>query len=373
MMKIITFYLPQFHRFPENDQWWGKGFTEWVNVKKATPQFKNHYQPRVPLNQNYYDLTDLETIRWQAQIAKKHGLYGFCFYHYWFNGKLLMEKPMEIFLKNPDIDFNFCICWANESWTKAWAQHSKEILIEQTYSGEREWNAHFDYLLPFFKDTRYITNEGKPIVVIYRPEQIRNLKQMLLHWNTRAKEAGLKGLCFMCQQSEYDYKTDEAGYLFENIIEYQPDRTMKKLQVRFPMLFKRTMNRLSIKLGLKRTKYTTYTFDYDKVWRTILKMTPQSQKSIPGAFIDWDNTPRYGKYARIFWGYTPEKFQKYLEQQIIRAKRVYKKDIIFMFAWNEWGEGGYLEPDEKNGYKALEAIYNALNNTHELPNMKEKK
>ena len=366
-MKIIAFYLPQFHAFPENDKWWGKGFTEWTNVKSGSPQYKDHYQPRVPLNKNYYNLLDLDTIRWQAEIAKKNGVYGFCFYHYWFDGKLLMQKPMEMLLENPDIDINYCVCWANETWTKAWAQHSREVLIEQTYSGKKEWENHFNYLLPFFKDKRYIFHNSKPVVVIYRPEQIKDLEQMLLYWNKRAQDNGFEGLCFMSQQSEYDHKNDPAGYLFDNTIQYQPDRAMKINQVQLPMLIKRFLCRVSLKLGIRTTKYTTYTFNYDKMWKIVLDTQPEDEKSIPGAFIDWDNTPRYKERARIFDGYSPEKFEKYLEKQIIHARNDYKKDMIFIFAWNEWGEGGYLEPDEKYGYKGLEAIKTALKNTGEFP------
>ena len=165
-MKIIAFYLPQFHSFPENDEWWGKGFTEWTNVKRAKPSFKGHYQPRIPLNKNYYNLTDVNALKWQADIAKKYGVYGFCYYHYWFDGHMLMEKPMEIMLQNKEVDLPFCICWANENWTKAWAQHSRKVLIAQTYGDKKDWEKHFYYLLPFFKDKRYIYKDGMPIFVI---------------------------------------------------------------------------------------------------------------------------------------------------------------------------------------------------------------
>ena len=149
-MKIIAFYLPQFHCFPENDAWWGTGFTEWNNVRSAQPLFKNHNQPRVPLDNNYYDLTETENLRWQAHLAQKYGVYGFCYYHYWFNGKLLMEKPMEQMLSDKEIQLPFCICWANENWTKAWAKRSKEVLIAQNYENKEDWKKHFEYLEKFF-------------------------------------------------------------------------------------------------------------------------------------------------------------------------------------------------------------------------------
>ena len=160
-MKIIAFYLPQFHEIPENNEWWGKGFTEWVNVKKAQKLFDGHNQPREPLNDNYYDLKDNSVMDWQISIAKKYGVYGFCFYHYWFNGHLLLQKPVEAFLSNKKQDMPFCICWANEHWTNAWVSKANKVLIEQEYGKEEDWKEHFDYLLPFFKDDRYIKNNGE--------------------------------------------------------------------------------------------------------------------------------------------------------------------------------------------------------------------
>ena len=165
-MKIIAFYLPQFHEIPENNKWWGKGFTEWVNVKKARPLFENHNQPRVPLNKNYYNLLDEKTQKEQVKLANDYGLYGFCFYHYWFDGKLLLEKPVEKFLENKSLDTHFCICWANEHWTNAWANKEAKVLIEQKYGNKKEWKEHFDYLLNFFKDDRYIKENNKPLLVI---------------------------------------------------------------------------------------------------------------------------------------------------------------------------------------------------------------
>ena len=164
-MKIIALYLPQFHEIPENNEWWGKGFTEWTNVKTAKPSFKGQYQPRIPLNNNYYNLTDVRAQEWQAKLAKEYGIYGFCYYHYWFEGKMLLEKPAEIMLKNLSVDMPFCFCWANHTWLRAWADKSNRTLIKQTYGTEEDWINHFNYLLPFFKDERYIKEDGKPIMV----------------------------------------------------------------------------------------------------------------------------------------------------------------------------------------------------------------
>ncbi|EGB90758.1 glycoside hydrolase family 99-like domain-containing protein [Clostridium sp. D5] len=366
-MKIIAFYLPQFHCFPENDEWWGKGFTEWKNVQTAKPLFKNHYQPRIPLDKNYYNLLNDKTLEWQAELAQKYGIYGFCYYHYWFNGKMLMEQPMEKMLKNKNIKLPFCICWANENWTKAWAKRSKEILISQNYENKEDWKKHFEYFLKFFQDERYIQCNGKPLLVIYRPELIPCLKELLLYWDEMARVNGLKGISYAYQHRYYNHQTDLAGEMFDYGIEYQPNYAMEEQKKTLSLIIHKTLNLIVNKLKIKQTKLSTIIFDYDKAWKNILDMKPRDDKMIPGAFVDWDNTPRYKKLASVFRGVTPEKFKYYLSRQIQNAKRVYRKDIIFMFAWNEWGEGGYLEPDEKNGYKMLDAIKSALEENDEFP------
>ena len=375
-MKLIAFYLPQFHTFPENDKWWGKGFTEWTNVKKAVPLFKEHNQPRIPLNENYYDLSDENVMIWQTQIAKEYGIYGFCYYHYWFDGHMLMEKPMELMLNNKDIDLPFCICWANEDWTKAWADCSKEVLISQTYSDKRDWNRHFEYFLKFFNDKRYIYQDEKPVLVIYRPEIIPTLKEMLEYWTELAKKNGLNGITYMYQSNAYDHTVDKNGSLFNYAIEYQPGRVKGFISNRpkkeqqsccVSSIIKKSLNSIVNKFGLRQTKMSTMWYSYDDAWNRILKLHPIDEKSIPGAFVDWDNTPRYGGKGSLYVGVTPEKFQNYLSKQIKHAKQEYKKDMIFIFAWNEWGEGGYLEPDKTNGYKMLEAIKNALIENNEFP------
>ena len=222
-MKVIAFYLPQFHDIPENDKWWGKGFTEWTNVKKARPLFDGHRQPRTPLNDNYYCLLDDDVKVWQAKIAKEHGIYGFCYYHYWFLGKKLLEKPMEQMLANPKIDIPFCICWANDAWTKAWVGETKTIM-EQKYGGEDDWKEHFNYLLSFFKDHRYIKEDNKPLVVIYRPEIIECLNDMLKCWDRLARDVGFDGLVYAYQTSGLNKVPVEKrnNKMFKYDIEFEP-------------------------------------------------------------------------------------------------------------------------------------------------------
>lgn len=376
-MKIIAFYLPQFHEIPENNEWWGKGFTEWVNVKKAEPLYEGHYQPRIPLNNNYYDLSDKRTQEWQVKIAKDHGVYGFCFYHYWFDGHLLLEKPTEEYLKNKDLDLPFCICWANEHWTKAWVSKEDSVLIAQKYGGPTEWEEHFNYLLPFLKDERYIYENGKPLIIIYRPEIIDCLNEMLDCWTRLAIENGFEGINFAYQHIGFDLneKKDDSRFAFN--IEYQPtygNYQLEKDKFKSLKKMKRAVttfleNKMKLDLRYIR-KPGLIVSDYDKTWEAILEMRPSNDKSIPGAFVDWDNTPRRGSKGRVYEGATPDKFQKYLSEQIIRARDVYKKDFIFLFAWNEWAEGGYIEPDEKFGYGYLQAIKKALIENNEFPKYK---
>ena len=370
-VKIIAFYLPQFHTFPENDEWWGNGFTEWRTVKNAIPYFEKHEQPRIPLNDNYYCLDDDgSTLRWQAEIAKKYGIYGFCFYHYWFNGKLLMEKPIKKLLERDDIDINYCICWANENWTRAWADKTQEILIEQHYGNKNDWKEHFYYFLKFFRDKRYIKINNKPMLIIYRPELMTEREEMFNEWDRLTKANGFEGLYLLYQQNNYNPNNDSAGKWFEAGIEYQPQCVMsleKNKYGKIPYYIHSTVNYICDKTNIMWNEKIAFSYSYDQLWDDILNRFPQRDNMYPGAFVDWDNTPRHKKRGSFCTGVTPEKFEYYLRKQLQRTKDIYGKEYLFLFAWNEWGEGGYLEPDKKNGYKMLEAIkesYRHIDNRH---------
>lgn len=381
-MKIIAFYLPQFHNIPENDEWWGDGFTEWVNVKNAKPLYDGHVQPKEPWGDNYYNLLDDNVKIWQAKLAKEYGIYGFCYYHYWFNGKLLLEKPMEQMLKNKEIDLPFCISWANEPWTKAWV-NEKKVLIPQSYGGKKEWKEHFDYLLPFFKDNRYIRIDNKPLMVIYRAEVINCLNEMLDYWNNLAKESGLDGLSYAYQNLTFDLMPNKDDSRFDYNIEFEPSyawydlnsesglkstKFWKCLRQAKGWLYSKVEKVVGFDLERKlEKKENLIRTSYQKAWDKILQRVPSSNKNIPGAFVAWDNTPRKKMRGQVYEGSTPEIFEKNLEKQIRRARGVYQKDIIFMYAWNEWAEGGYLEPDKEHGFGYLEAIKNALIKTDEFP------
>lgn len=371
-MKVISFYLPQFHRTPENDKWWGEGFTEWTNMKKAKPLFEGHYQPRIPLNKNYYDLSDVENIRWQAKIAKENGVYGFCLYHYWFNGKLLLEKPIHLLRDNKDIDINYCLCWANENWTNGWVSDQNNILIDHDFSNKEDWKKHIDYFIEFFKDSRYIQMDGKPVLIIYYPSIIGPLKEMMEFWNEEVKKAGFKGLTFIFQHSYFYYDKSSNKELFDYGIEFQP--AFSKF-ARYDKNSSTRLQNMKIKLSkFLQTKLHIYfhfkkklkKYDYDEIWKEILNITPE-EKMLPGAFVDWDNTPRKGNRGSVILGGNPDKFKKYFKDLVKKVKKEYKKDYIFIFAWNEWAEGGYLEPDEKYGYQYLNAIRDVLKEENEFP------
>lgn len=372
-MKVIPVYLPQFHTIPENDEWWGKGFTEWVNVSNAKPLFPGHNQPRVPLNHNYYDLSDVETLKWQCKLAKDYGIYGFCMYHYWFNGHLLLEKPMEMLLAHPEIDIKYCISWANGEWRDTWKHKDTKqtkILIFDDYDNEKLWVAHFNYMLPFFKDKRYISEDDKPLLVIYTPHLIPKLNKMLDLWTSMAKDSGLNGLTYIYQSASSSFDTSWDRSRFTYGIEMNPGYARGISDVRKQQRKQQLVKYIGIlkrKLHIRRSLYIPSNssnlkhYDYDEVWNKILELRPSNySKMIPCAFTDWDNTPRFGINGSVYDNVTVEKFKKYFEILIKNAKNYYHSDKVFVFAWNEWAEGGYLEPDELYGYGFLEAIKEVL-------------
>ena len=370
-IKVIPLYLPQFHTIPENDEWWGKGFTEWVNVKGAKPLFEGHNQPRIPLNDNYYDLSDVETLKWQCKIAKEHGIYGFCMYHYWFNGKLLLEKPMEMLLAHSEIDIKYCISWANHDWTDGWkaSDRAPKVLIAHDFNDEQDWVNHFNYMLPFFKDPRYMREDNKPIMVIYVPHIIQKLDKMLALWTRMAKDAGFEGLTYIYQSAASSFDNSWNKSLFKYGVEMHPGYVNmyfnKHNKGIFPRLMKytREIKRL---LGIKRSlliekrKNEVTRCDYDETWQNILRIRVNDKNMIPCAFVDWDNTPRHNTRGSVYIGATPAKFKKYFSQLVENTQNYYNTDMIFVFAWNEWAEGGYLEPDTKNSWGYLEAIKDTL-------------
>lgn len=353
-MRIITFYLPQFHEVEENSKWWGMGFTDWQPTMNAVPQYEGHYQPHTPLNKNYYNLLDSNVLRWQSSLMKKYGIEGQAIYHYWFkDGKKILEKPAELLLEEKDIDMPFCFYWANESWVRSWSKLKQEanpwmndvkesddnddgILMVQEYGEESEWRNHFEYLLPFFKDPRYIKVDNKPLFIIYKSTIIPKLEEMLTHWRNWAKENGLEGIYVIgaYRNGRLDSTGLDAQLLHEppraNLIFYEKNR------------------------GEGVTK-----LNYDEVWQYVLNEFKYDCKTYYSAFVGYDDSPRRGKRGIVLEGQNPEKYKNYLSRLIAKNKAS-GNDITFINAWNEWGEGMHLEPDEKNRYAFLDATKTAL-------------
>lgn len=366
--KLVAFYLPQFHAIPENDRAWGKGFTEWTNVKKALPIYKGQYQPQIPLNNNYYNLLDVKVMEEQAKMAKEYGVYGFCYYHYYFkDGKKLLEKPLEQMLKDPKVDIPFCLCWANEPWSKRWDGSENEIIVEQEYGKKEEWYNHFMYLLPFFQDSRYIKDKmGAPLFVIYKPYEIPEFEEMLKYWKKLCVENGLPAIKFIVQYPERPVLNNEVSNIFDGMIQFEPIYTLSNIlndshkKVSFVLKHPIFGGKIICnKIYNFLYKTNRHAFSYDMIVQESLKIE-KNDKLYPGVFTGWDNTPRRGKNATYYKGSTPEKFEKYLAAKLEKNEKESNKEFLFINAWNEWGEGAYLEPDEKYQYGYLNAVKNVL-------------
>lgn len=367
--RLVAFYLPQYHEIPENNAWWGKGFTEWVNVRKAMPLFGGHNQPRTPLDKNYYDLSRLDAIERQVELAKSYGIYGFCHYHYWFDGKQLLETPTNLYLGAKHLDLKFCLAWANETWSRRWDGQDHHVLQLQTHEpGKELWGRHFDYLIQFWLDERAISIDNKPVFIIYRPHKIRQLENMLDYWQVRASKYGLDGIYFLTMK-QFSFQDPDCLRFFDAIILFQPFDAMhsilsrresnnfvKSARALMPESLIKTLRNLIFHL---KDKYgTPVIFDYDEVWRQIIINTSLSKDRIcPGAFVDWDNTARYGRRATVFKGADPDRFGHWLAKLIsVTSENSNCESLIFINAWNEWAEGAYLEPDDKYSYAYLEAV-----------------
>lgn len=352
--RIIALHLPQFYPFPENDEWWGKGFTEWRNVAKATPRFKGHYQPHIPADLGFYDLRLKECRLEQEKLAKEYGIYGFCYYHYWFNGHLIMEKPVEAKLADKEEDFPFMLCWANENWHRNWAGGFNEVLIEQHYNKEDDI-AHFKYLLPFFKDKRYIKVDGKPVFCIYRPALFPDFNESVKTWQDLARKEGFQ--LYICKfeagrewGKEYMPKSADAAVEFQPINKEGWDRRYSwKNKIGEHVFHKTLFNSI---------------FPYKKYVQFQIKKEPFTDyKRYPSVCPIWDNSSRRVNQAfSCFKDVSPEWFEKWLEHVYNTFEPFSpEENFIFINAWNEWAEGCHLEPDMKYGRSFLEAIKKIIN------------
>ena len=350
--RVIALYLPQFHPIPENDTWWGKGFTEWTNVGKAKKLFKGHYQPRVPSDLGYYDLRVPETRRAQADMAREYGIEGFCYWHYWFgNGKRLIERPFNEVLASGEPDFPFCLAWANETW-KGFdhGMKNRNILIEQFYPGIEDYRAHFYEVLPAFKDERYITVDGKPLFMIYKPLANSEIQIFIETWRKLALENGLKGIYFVGQKNYLENNLDrfrEAGVDAINTIR------LNNYIVNHRSFFQRVITKLR-----KTVMNVPLAYPYETVSKYFVVAEEDKQEDVfPSIVPNWDHTPRSGREGMVMTNSTPDLFEKHVKQTVslIENKEPEHK-IIFIKSWNEWAEGNYMEPDMRWGKKYLEAL-----------------
>ncbi len=366
MVKVMAYYLPQYHETEENNAWWGKGFTEWTSVRDSRPLYYGHYQPVEPLDDNYYDLTDSGTWRWQAELARKYFIYGFCIHHYWFKRKQVLPKPAELLLKNKDINIRYCFSWANESWTRTWSRSDGNVwstkmdagksrgkdgmLLLQEYGTVDDWTDHFNYLLRFFMDDRYIKEGNKPMLLIYHPEKIQCLHSMLKTWNWLAIQNGFDGLYIV---STNDLMIQDIN-ISANAIFEPPFYFNSGIGFMEKSRLERVMK------NRRHGKDSTLFLSYKKIWDDILKRKYQSvRKTYLGGLVSFDKTPREGKNATIYLGANPRRFKRYFDR-LVKKSLERGNEYVFINAWNEWGEGCALEPNKKYQYAYLEAIQKSV-------------
>lgn len=360
--RLIAFYLPQFHPISENDGWWGKGFTEWTNVAWAKPLFKGHYQPHVPADLGFYDLRLPETRLAQADLAREYGIHGFCYYHYWFGGKRLLQRPFDEVLASGKPDFPFCLCWANENWTRNWDGQNQDVLIQQQYGADDD-RRHIGWLVKAFRDDRYIRHDGKPMVLVYRASNLPDPLQTTSIWREEARKAGVGDL-FVCRvESSENDKSDPTKLGFDCSVEFQPDWTNLGHPIRQNSLWFQIR-----KLGLSNQIYNDNTvYDYSAIVDQMLKKRDPSYERIPCVTPSWDNSPRRKAGATIFMGSTPDLYETWLRTSVAKVESSGSPPFVFINAWNEWGEGNHLEPCQKWGRAFLEATRRALQHQSDTP------
>ncbi|HET8645981.1 MAG TPA: glycoside hydrolase family 99-like domain-containing protein, partial [Vicinamibacteria bacterium] len=344
-VRAIAFYLPQFHPIPENDAWWGEGFTEWTNVRRAQPLFPGHRQPRVPAELGYYDLTSAEARQAQADLAARYGLAGFCYYYYWFNGKRLLERPLVELLEQKRPDFPFCICWANENWTRRWDGFEDQVLIGQQYSSEDD-RRFMEALLPCFDDRRYIRVNGRPLLLLYRVQLLPDPRRTVEVWRQVSREAGAGEPYLVSVQSVHtDFEADPRQWGFDAAVEFPPHGAAATTHA--PAGFAGGPARF---------------FDYQRTAARFATRRLPPYPLLRTVMPAWDNSPRRGARGDIFLGSSPEVYGRWLEAVVRQTRQLRYGDerMVFINAWNEWGEGNTLEPDQDLGHAYLEATARAL-------------
>ncbi|MCI5877863.1 MAG: glycoside hydrolase family 99-like domain-containing protein [Lachnospiraceae bacterium] len=363
--KVLAIYLPQFHSIPENDKWWGIGFTEWTNVKRGKSFYPGHYQPRIPYHKNYYDLSDPSVLEKHIQMARDAKIAGFAFYHYYFTGKKLIEKPIENYRDHSKENFSYCLIWANQSWARTWyrANGEKEMLLEQVYGEEKEWREQFEYLYSFFEDERYIKIDNKPLYVIYLPQDIKKGKEMFELWNALAKEKGFDGLYLVAMNTGWGL--DRTQNLYDAYMNFEPIQTICN-----DMSYRRQLQQIKRehvekvhreKCNLTNRLFAQNAYTYSYLCKQIEQGygVESMKKTYLGAFPGWDNSARKDEDSWIIRNSTPKRFGKHVER-MLRCSEKLGNEYLFINAWNEWSEGAYLEPDERYGYAYLEELKRSI-------------
>ncbi|MFC2029456.1 glycoside hydrolase family 99-like domain-containing protein [Chloroflexota bacterium] len=356
--RLIAFYLPQFHPIPENDRWWGPGFTEWTNVAKARPLFRGHYQPHIPADLGFYDLRLPETRASQAEMAREHGIEGFCYWHYWFAGKRLLERPFAEVLRSGEPDLPFCLAWANQSWTGVWHGAPDRVLIEQTYPGRLDHEAHFNALLEAFWDPRYLTMDGRPIFLVNNPNGLPNPGQFTDCWRELAIRSNLDGLYFIGIAGPH---WNPLANGFDAATVRNPGVAISHLSrmpkpLRYADRISKRLTGKTVKRLLPRPDWTRpAVYQYADVVGHALPPLPKDFVQFPCVIPNWDNTPRSASRGVVFADSSPELFGEHLEQAIQQVShRNPGKRLVFVKSWNEWAEGNYLEPDQNHGRAYLQ-------------------
>lgn len=356
-MRTFAFFLPQFHAIPENDEWWGKDFTEWERVKAAEPLYNGHCQPLHPLDGNYYNLLSKDTVNWQTRLMEKYNITGLIYYHYYFSGKKLLEKPAENLLKWKDIKQPFFFCWANHSWRKTW-NGSSELLVEQKYGDDTEWEKHFEYLLPFFRDDRYEKVDNKPLFMVF-DSSFDEKERMMAFFDKKCRMNGFSGICWIdtCTDygNEYDKKINSKYPVADYKVFLREPNVSKYLysnEIANNNRFFDWKNRLDFKLLRKTNGVLRY--DGEVLYNLLIKYYRRNEKIIHGLCLTWDNTARHGQRGYVITEPSKDRFCEYFNL-------LSEENYCFINAWNEWCEGMILEPTEENGYKYLEWIAECMN------------
>jgi len=354
-VKLLAFYLPQYHPIPENDSWWGRGFTEWRNVAKAKPSFPGHYQPHIPADLGFYDLRLPGAREAQAELAKEYGIHGFCYYHYWFNGKRLLERPFNEVLKSGKPDFPFCFAWANETWTRRWDGMDQEILMLQDYGGEEDDQSHIEWLIKAFSDNRYIKIENKPLFLIYRGGKLPDPKRTIELWRTKVRKSGFPDIYLVSIETSFHPGWNPINAGFDASLLFQP-----QFHKAFGNEAKQTLI-MRLKNIINNKSMPVY-YDYKDIWPILDQVDSVDYRRYYSVCPSWDNTSRrQDNSVFIINNSSPEEYGKWLKRAINRVKNEPPDHrIVFINAWNEWAEGNHLEPDLKNGLSYLQATKDAL-------------